>query len=197
MVDAFSLAFDAAIEYFLGKLNLTSERWTDVWKGEHARMFTVAGAMRDDLLADFRTAIQKAIEEGTTLETFRQDFDTIVTRYGWSYNGTRGWRTRVIYNTNIRTAYQAGRYRQLTDPDVLGYRPWWRYRHGDSANPRPQHLAWDGLILPADDPWWSAHYPPRLGLLLLRRGAFGARYGSARQIRPGQGPRSGNLRMDR
>jgi hypothetical protein len=22
------------------------------------------------------------------------------------------------------------------------------------------HLAWDGLTLRADDPWWDAHYPP-------------------------------------
>ncbi len=39
-------------------------------------------------------------------------------------------------------------------------RPYWEYRHGDSAVPRPEHLAWDGLILPADDPWWQTHYPP-------------------------------------
>ena len=33
--------------------------------------------------------------------------------------------------------------------------------HSDAVqHPRPQHLAWSGMVLDADDPWWQAHYPP-------------------------------------
>lgn len=39
--------------------------------------------------------------------------------------------------------------------------PYWEYEHNDSAHPRPQHVAWDGLVLRADDPWWDYHYPTR------------------------------------
>ncbi|WP_321367605.1 PBECR2 nuclease fold domain-containing protein [uncultured Desulfuromusa sp.] len=116
--------------------------------------------MRDDLLTDFRSAVDKAISEGTTLETFRKDFDIIVAKHGWSYNGGRNWRSNVIYSTNIRTAYMAGRWKQLTDPELLKLRPYLEYRHGDSLHPRLPHLAWDGTILPADDPWWQTHYTP-------------------------------------
>ncbi|MDR2551443.1 MAG: hypothetical protein LBD10_14730 [Desulfobulbus sp.] len=155
-----SLPFDEAEAFFRDKVNIPTKRWDDLKKGEHARGFMIAGAMRDDLLCDFRTAIDKAISQGTTLEEFRADFDGIVGRYGWSYNGGRGWRTRVIYDTNLRTSYAAGRYQQMTDPDVLAYCPYWQYRHGDSSHPRLMHLAWDGLILRYDDPWWSTHYTP-------------------------------------
>ena len=35
------------------------------------------------------------------------------------------------------------------------------YQHADwVTNPRHQHLAWDGLVLARDDPWWRTHYPP-------------------------------------
>lgn len=95
-----------------------------------------------------------------TLNDFRKDFDALVKKHGWSYNGSRNWRSELIYNTNIRTAYAAGRWQQLTDPDSLKLHPYLEYRHGDSLHPRPQHLAWDGLTLPADDPWWQTHYPP-------------------------------------
>jgi uncharacterized protein with gpF-like domain len=159
-VEVFDLPFAEAVRYFTGKLSIPSARWADIWKGEHARAFTIAGAMRDDLLADFRAAVETALIEGKTIADFRKEFDQIVTRYGWSYNGGRGWRTRVIFETNVRTAYQAGRYAQMVDPDVAAYRPYWRYRHGDSRQPRPEHLAWDGLVLAADDPWWQTHYPP-------------------------------------
>ena len=120
----------------------------------------IAGAKRDDMLCDFQTALRKAVEKGTTLEEFRGDFDRIVSRYGWSYNGGQGWRTRVMYDTNLRTSYMAGRYKQMIDPDVLAYRPYWMYRHNPARHPRLQHVAWNGMVLPADDTWWSSHYPP-------------------------------------
>jgi hypothetical protein len=34
------------------------------------------------------------------------------------------------------------------------------YRVGNSQRHRQEHLAWEGLILPKDDPWWNSHYPP-------------------------------------
>lgn len=154
------LPFDEAIAFFRQKLSIPTARWTDLWKGEHARGFTIAGALREELLEDFRAAIDSALADGTSYAAFLKDFDRIVSTYGWSYNGGRGWRSRVIYQTNIRTAYAAGRWAQMNDPDVLKYRPYRLYRHGDSVKPRQQHLAWDGLVLPADDPWWDTHYTP-------------------------------------
>lgn len=156
-----SLPFEEAIDFLRQKVNVPSPKWADILEGAHARAFTVAGATKEGMLGDFRTAIDKAIASGTTLADFRKDFDGIVQRYGWDYNGGRGWRTRVIYSTNLTTAYAAGRYSQMTDPGVLRYRPYWIYRHADGVkHPRPAHLAWDGLVLDATDPWWKTHYPP-------------------------------------
>lgn len=152
--------FREAIAYFRQKINLPTRSWTDLWQGMHARAFVIAGAMREELIADLRHAVDRAISEGISLSEFRRQFDEIVARYGWQYRGGRDWRTRVIYDTNLRTAYAAGRYRQLTDPELLRLRPYWQYRHGGSAQPRPEHLSWDGLVLRADDPWWRTHYPP-------------------------------------
>jgi hypothetical protein len=41
--------------------------------------------------------VDKAITGGTTLEDFRKDFDRIVAKHGWDYNGGRNWRSKVIY----------------------------------------------------------------------------------------------------
>ena len=54
----------------------------------------------------------------------------------------------------------AGRYKQMTDPSVLKYRPYWQYKHSDAIHPRPLHLSWNGMVLSADDPWWIVHFPP-------------------------------------
>ena len=140
-------------------LDLPTETWTDLLHEQHDRAFSVAGAAHADLVSDLRGAVDQAVAEGTTLATFRRDFDAIVAKHGWSYNGGRDWRTEVIYATNLRASYAAGRYQQMLDGAER--RPYWRYRHSDaSEHPRHDHLAWDGLVLRHDDPWWDTHYPP-------------------------------------
>ena len=32
--------------------------------------------------------------------------------------------------------------------------------HGNPVRPRPQHVAWSGLVLSCDDPFWDTHFPP-------------------------------------
>lgn len=134
----------------------------------------VAGAKKDALLEDFQKAIDDAIAKGLPFKGwldkndvyhpgFLDRFDEIVKRHGWSYKGGREWRARVIYETNLKSAYAAGRYKQMTDPDVLKVYPYWQYVHGLRRvpdSPREEHEAWDGLILRADDPWWATYYPP-------------------------------------
>lgn len=136
--------------------------WDDLWQAQHDRAFVVAGALKADLLADLAGAVDKAITRGTTLEEFRRDFRQIVAErgwHGWTGEGSvRGeaWRTRVIYETNMRTSYMAGRFAQLQ----RGNFAFWVYRHSGAAEPRLQHLSWDGVGLPPDHPFWATHYPP-------------------------------------
>ncbi len=151
----------AAFRLRLGTL-LPTARWDDISGVQHDRAFMVAGAVKADLLSDLGQAVDKAIAEGTSLEEFRADFRRIVAERGWSGftgDGSRSgvaWRTRVIYTTNLRSTYAAGRHAQL----VEGAYPLWVYRHGLSREPRPDHLSWDRLVLPPDHPFWAAHYPP-------------------------------------
>lgn len=152
--------FLPAIEFLRGKVNLPTRTWLDLWQGQHARAFVVAGVMREDMLADFRAAIDRAVADGRSYDAFRKDFDEIVARYGWSHTGSAAWRSRVIWQTNVRTAFMAGRYAQMTDPDVLQQMPYWIYDHTTILNPREEHKKWDGLVLRHDDPWWNSHYPP-------------------------------------
>lgn len=163
---ALELPFDEAIAYLRDKADVSTDHWTDVWRQAHARSFMVAGAAGDALVGDLHKAVRRGLEEGTTLSTFRADFDAIVAKHGWTgWTGEgsakgRAWRTRIIYETNLSMAYAAGRYAQMTEPETLAAFPFWQYVHSGSQNPRHQHLAWNGLTLRADDPFWQTHYPP-------------------------------------
>ncbi|GBL46272.1 phage (Mu-like) virion morphogenesis protein [Sulfuriferula multivorans] len=153
------LPFTEQIAFFLGKSTnlIPTKRWTDLLKAQHDRAFMVAGAMKADLLADLYEAVEQAIGLGTGIGEFRKAFDATVQKNGWDYTGERNWRTRVIYQTNISTSYAAGRLVQLKD----GGFKYWMYKHSDSVmHPRPLHLSWNGITLPAGDAWWKTHYPP-------------------------------------
>jgi len=155
-----SRPFKEAASFLREKINIPTEKYTDLMGGMHSRAFVIAGGMKEDFLSDMHGSISRALEEGRTISDFRKDFDSIVAKHGWSYKGNRGWRTATIFNTNVRTAHSAGRYAHMTAPAVLKARPYWKYVGGLSANPRPEHLAWSGTILPAEDIWWSTHFTP-------------------------------------
>ena len=156
--ETFRLPFAEQIEFFKNKINLPTDNYLDLEGAEHDYAFVVAGANRNDILGDFRAAIDKAIIDGATLDAFRKDFDNIVAEYGWDYNGGRSWRSRIIYDTNLYSSYNAGRYEQ--QQSMKDYRPYLQYIHRDGQkNPRPLHQSWDDLVLPADDPFWTSHYP--------------------------------------
>jgi hypothetical protein len=167
----FRQPFAEQVAFFRGKLgNLApTAKWDDLWKSQHDRAFMLAGAAKADLLADLAAAVDKAIAEGETLQDFRARFHEIIQRHGWAGftgddrktpdgKGGKGlaWRTRIIYQTNLSTSYAAGRLAQLKD---AGFQLW-VYRHSGSEHPRLQHLAWNGLTLPANHPFWQTHYPP-------------------------------------
>lgn len=158
-----TVKFTEAHDFLRQKVSLPTKRWTDTLHAAHDRAFVVAGADSVSLVEDIRGALDRAMNGGGGLEAFRKEFDEIVLRTGWQYNGGRNWRTRVIYDTNLRMAHQAGRLKQMRHPDVVKMRPFWRYIHAEirqPKEPREEHLAWDGMVFRHDDPIWERIYPP-------------------------------------
>jgi hypothetical protein len=154
--DPTALPFPEATEYWRKKIKLPTSGYTDVWDKQHAVSFVVAGANEDRLVEDFYNAIDKARLEGG-YEAFKASFNDIVKEHGWAHNGSPGWRSRLIYNTNVRQAWLAGKYQQQEKEKVL--RPYRKYIHSGAEHYRPDHKSWDGIILPCDDPWWNTHMP--------------------------------------
>jgi len=173
------LPFAQQLAFFRAKLGnlVPTAIWTDMMRSAHDTGFMVAGAQSADLLQGLAVAVDRAVAGGS-LDAFRKDFQALVERTGWSYKGEFNWRTRTIYSTNIATSYNAGRLAQLRD----GGFPFYMYKHGGSADPRPLHLSWDGIVLPAGHVWWQTHFTPNgwgctCRVIGLRRPEDARRYG--------------------
>ena len=160
-------AYKEAVDYFKQKINLPTKRWNDLEGAMHTRAFVVAGAMREDILCDFRKAVESAIENGDSLQDFRDSFYKIASKWRESDPSFDekmkkpkygAWRSKVIYQTNMLTAAAAAQERQAREmPDVFTHA---KYVCMNLPTSREQHKKWDGTVLPLEDPWWEKHSPP-------------------------------------
>ncbi len=137
-----------------------------------ALAFTVANAMSLDILKTIRQHIDQALAEGKTERWFQQTLTPILQEKGWwgrqkivAPDGSERtvqlgspWRLHTIYQTNLQTAYMAGRYR--TQIAAAAHHPYLQYVAVMDSRTRPAHAAMDGRIFPIDDPIWNTHYPP-------------------------------------
>lgn len=160
-----------AIEYFQKKVNAPSWNWYDTWQSEHDKVFVVAKVTKMNILQDIREMIQKSIESGTTFRDFQKELEPKLKAKGWwgrqtieTEDGEKEiqlgspYRLRTIYQTNLNTAYQAGRYKQLMDN--IDRRPYWQYWAVEDSRTRPEHRILNGKVFRYDDPFWKSFYPP-------------------------------------
>lgn len=162
-----------AIAFFRRKGFAIAFSWKDVWQEENVAAFTVAKAMSVSLLEDIRAAVDKALANGETLEQFAKDLRPRLAAQGWwgrkrmvdPQTGEEKIvqlgspaRLRTIYQTNLRTAYMAGRWQRIERSAAMF--PFIRYVSVMDGRERPQHHAWHGTILPVGHPWWDTHFPP-------------------------------------
>jgi SPP1 gp7 family putative phage head morphogenesis protein len=157
-VTGFAVKAKGAIDFLKSKLPERSLAWDDLAGPVNAKVFTVAGATSLSVVTDLHKAITDAADNGTTITEFRKAFDKTVAQSGWSYNGSRGWRTRIIFDANLRSAHMAGRWSQIWAG--RDRRPFLQYRTAGDARVRPQHRQWNGIVRAITDAFWSVFYPP-------------------------------------
>lgn len=167
------VAPEEAIRFFRAKGFRIGFSWLDIFREEHARWFTVAKAMTRDLLEDIRAEVDRAIADGITLSDFKKALRPKLRARGWwgkrqMLDPATGQhelvqlgserRLRTIFDTNLRTAYSAGKWERFQRTKAA--LPFVEYSSLMDGRERPQHHAWNGTILPIDDPWWDTHWPP-------------------------------------
>lgn len=162
-----------AIEHFRAKGLHVGFDWRDTDAAEHLRSFTVAKAMRLDVLQGIDGAVDRALADGLSFRQFEKELEPLLRKAGWwgrqkmedpltgetrivQLGSPR--RLRVIYDTNLRMTHAKGRWERIER--VAEASPWLRYIAIRDARTRPEHMAWHGTILRWDDPFWHSHYPP-------------------------------------
>ena len=145
--------------------------WQEMLDEAHARAFTVAKAMRVDILQDIRRALIDAMRQGKTFREFALELEPALRAKGWWGKGVHvdpdtlearlvqlgsSRRLWTIYQTNLQSAFMAGRYKRQMQADAF---PYLMYVAVMDARTRPSHAALNGKVYRKDDPVWDAIYP--------------------------------------
>ncbi|QMT33459.1 phage minor head protein [Conchiformibius steedae DSM 2580] len=168
-----SLLDRAAYEHLAGRELLPSYSHYDVWLYEHSVSFAVAKMMDMDLLAETKAALQTAMQNGTAYRDFEKRLKPFLMARGWwgeqvmtdpadgvvktvQLGSTR--RLRVIFQTNMATAYAAGRWQR-----IQAYQddfPFLKYIPSVAEQKRQSHMSYYNRIWRVSDPIWQTIYPP-------------------------------------
>lgn len=168
----FGLEPEKAVAYLKSKGYAITWNWQEMLDQAHDQAFTVAKAMRLDLLSDIRGALETALQDGQTLKQFIAALQPTLESQGWwgqqvivdsqgvgelvQLGSPR--RLKTIYQTNLQSAYMAGRKASMEE--TADTHPFWRYVAILDGKTRPSHRALSGQVYRHDDPVWSAIYPP-------------------------------------
>ncbi len=108
------------------------------------------------MLNGFKSEITDALESGQTQKFITKQFKDILDGAGHPELGD--WHLESVVRSNMMTAYGVGHRKALEESaDDL---PFWEYSAVGDDRTRPTHRALDGIIYPANDPFWDEHFPP-------------------------------------
>ncbi|OYY34611.1 MAG: hypothetical protein B7X65_15225 [Polaromonas sp. 39-63-25] len=168
-----------AIRFLQAKGAQVTGNWTEWLDGQHARGFTVANVAKLDVLQDIQNSLIKSQQDGQTLQQWKDGLIPELQRKGWwrregttaqlqaagrvdtdgvIAKGLTPYRLKTIYQTNMQSAYMAGRYAQMIEQ--AEERPYWQYVAILDGKTRPAHRALNGKVFRYDDAGWGAFYPP-------------------------------------
>jgi uncharacterized protein with gpF-like domain len=156
-----------AKKYLARKAIVETEKWDELKWGEHAHAFTVAHSRNAAVLNDIFGLLNTAMADGKSFNKFKQEMHSLMEDKGWYGRSDKGpndkdyinWRIGLIYHVNMRTAYEAGRYRQQVRG--AGLRPIWEYVSKlVGKNRREEHVSMHGKAFRWDDPFWNENRPP-------------------------------------
>ena len=155
-----NFAFTEAIDHFESRSILPPEEFDALIDAERSRAFTLRRAIADGVQRNAFTRLGMAMAPGGPgLGAFIEALSPDVEGGGYP-GGVRNY-LETVYRTTTATSYNAGRFRQQTDPDVLALGDiWLTYRTAGDSRVRAEHSLLEGMSWKVGDPEAEAVYPP-------------------------------------
>ena len=160
--------FDEAIEWFLARIVLDRGEFDGIAAAARRQAFTVSNLTSLRMVDEIFREIAKALAGTEGMKAFRKRMIPRLRR-DWGPGGALdaagrriniGARLDTIYRTNVLSAYNEGRFQQMSRPVMKRMRPYWMYDAIMDTRTTTICAGRDNKVFAADDPWWRTNYPP-------------------------------------
>ena len=134
---------------------VTREQYDNILPELRARVFVITGVEDQRVIEKVRDLVAQ-VPEGVDWK----DAKDAIAQELEADLGEEGAQRRagVLLRHHVNQVYQTGRKQALQAQK--GIFTHWEYLTVGDENVRDSHRELDGLILPADDPFWDTHFPP-------------------------------------
>ena len=149
---------EEALRFFRDKVPMTRDQFLLLSDTMRARAFTLARTSSLDLVDQVKSALTRSLAEGTPFTRFLVDLGSVFDRAG--VTEVNPHHAETVFRTNTQTAYQAGRFEQLSAPGTEALFPLFEYHTAGDERVRPTHAVMHGVIRRRDDPVWNKWWPP-------------------------------------
>lgn len=187
-----------AIRSFLEREVVSEKEFASMESAARRRSFSVARMANKEMVRTVKRELTRQLAVGADLREFGKHAAERFKSAGWVPANSS--HVETIFRTNVLGAYNGGRVRQMTQPEVLDARPFWQILTANDGPPRQRytHRAVHGVVLRAGDPWWKGASPPfgyncrcRIRSLSLKQGAPKVMEGTSLRDLPDPGFASG------
>lgn len=153
VVEVFDLPFEEAVDYWKEKVSVDAKYFYSLRSDVRAKAFAVSGMKDISDIEYIYTQLQKSLEKGTTFKDFKDAVKDKFKKYGLSDK-----RIRNVFQTNIQTAFLAGKWKQIKD--TAEDFPYLMYDAVNDNRTSKICISLDGKVYPVNHPFWETYYPP-------------------------------------
>jgi SPP1 gp7 family putative phage head morphogenesis protein len=151
-------SWQEALQYLLGLMPMSARDAKKLDAAMRRYSFGIADIESTRILELVKAAMGDAIAAGITVGEFRKRVDALFDSEGL----TRLSRHHIenVFHTNLHSAYSAGNWQALHDPEIEEYFPFFQYLTADDESVRRSHAAMQRFVARRDDPVWLKWWPP-------------------------------------
>ena len=166
------LPFEEAVERFKEIMPVELEYYRKLAEELRPKYFTISRIEGEKLVRQIKGYVDEALEKGTTFQEFKRKTNDLLKRSGLSEADP--WHMETVFRTNIQTAYNAGNWERMQQPEFVDMFPYYRYSAILDSQTRATHRAMHGFVAGRDDPMWDEWWPPngyrcRCGVIAINK----------------------------
>lgn len=166
MIDLKPVPHVEAIAFLKGKPAVLRKTFDGMLPEIRARAFTIANVENLKVLQEVRDRIAE-LPGGADWDEVRKDVAVRISPHLADSDdpaereeqlAAAFRRAELLLRTHGYQAYEAASFNAMQE--TVDAFPYWQYQTMEDGAVRPEHAALNGLVLPADSPFWRDHFPP-------------------------------------